>query len=194
MIWQGPCLHRWMSWQIWVLFISVRVFVDDIIIFRLTCSRTETISCCVSCLGGNDLTGNIAFLCDIDDFEYDAGEFSSSACGSFSSQKDNIAKLYNDLNKDLKQIDPECEWDGITCNSNGAIVEIYLGELQRSQHLNISFYGFRLWWSITQHLASHIVINLTQSTADKSLDGSISTIIGELNELKRIDLSMWKLC
>ena len=81
-----------------------------------------------SSLGKNELTGNIAFLCDIEIFEYDAGEF-QSYCTDFFNQKNIIADFYNALGQSCNQAVPECEWVGTMCNSNDAIVGIKLGEL-----------------------------------------------------------------
>lgn len=97
---------------------------------------------------GNELTGNINFLCDLSVFEYDPGEF-DSACTY--DQKSYIAKVYQALKKRYRPFDPECGWDGITCNNNGAIININLageeldgsipgeiGQIFELQNLNLS--------------------------------------------------------
>ena len=73
------------------------------------------------------MTGNIGFLCDIPGFKnwYDLGEFSVDCT---SDQKSNIAKLFMALDQSYNQIDSECEWDGVVCNANGAVIKINLGK------------------------------------------------------------------
>ena len=75
--------------------------------------------------GDNNLTGDVSFLCDLDVFRYDDGEF-NPAC-TFN-QRDIMATVYLALNKYYFSIDPECEWPGASCNSNGAVVGISLGK------------------------------------------------------------------
>ena len=76
-------------------------------------------------IGKNKLTGNIAFLCDLDIFKYDVGKFNPT-CGVI--QKNVIASFYDKLGQRFERYDPECEWEGIKCNSNDAIVGIELGK------------------------------------------------------------------
>ena len=71
------------------------------------------------------LSGNISFLCDIPSFSSDF----DSPC---TDQKFAMVKFAKSLGMeddvDFYETDFECDWPGITCNGNGAIIKIKLGK------------------------------------------------------------------
>lgn len=77
--------------------------------------------------GGNDLTGAVGFLCDVDNIVFGPDDFPGTDCDITTSVA--MLQLYDGLgvSSGYSSADPECLWVGVTCDSDN-VVSIDLGE------------------------------------------------------------------
>ena len=133
--------------------------------------------------GDNNFTGNVGFLCDLEQITFNLDDFPNTDCSV--SQTATMAQLFAALGvtdfttfKSTRKAEV-CGWKGVGCNSADQVIEISLGE-----HLHSTLYFFSLQVQLTfTHLHSML------DEVGQGLDGSIPGVVGQLYNLETLDLS-----